>query len=162
MQKVIIRKAGRKGKGVFAARDFRKGEIVLRYQKSKVFKDNEVPKIWKGKFRYLDRIDRNKYMIMQPPERFINHSCEPNVFIKNWKIIAMKSIKKGDEIVFDYSINSDFSTSFKCRCGAANCRGVYSVSFFRLDKKLQKKYLPYLEAWFRRLHRKELAKLAKS
>ena len=84
-------------------------------------------------------------MVMQAPERYINHSCDPNVFIKNWKIIAMKPIKKGEEIVFDYSINSDFPVAFRCRCGAKSCRGFYSVSFFKLNRRLQKKYLPYLD-----------------
>ena len=74
----------------------------------------------------------------------------------------MRPIKKGEELVFDYSINSDFPVAFKCRCGTKNCRGVYSKSFFKLDKKLQKKYLPYLGTWFKKLYRKKLEKLAKN
>ena len=156
---VVVKRADKKGKGVFALRDFNKGETILRYKKSKVFRDSEAPKVWKGKFRYLDRVGKSSYMVMQPPERFINHSCSPNVYIKNWKIIAMKSIKKGEELVFDYSINNDFPVTFRCKCGSKSCRGLYSQSFFKLPKALQKKYLPYLDTWFRRLYRKEIGKL---
>ena len=159
LRNVIVKNAGKKGKGVFAAGDFRKGDVVLRYKKSGIFKGSEVPKVWRGKFRYLDRVGKDKHMIMQPPERYINHSCDPNVFIRNRKIFAMKPIKKYDELFFYYSINSDFPVAFRCRCGAKNCRGIYSTSFFSLDKKLQKKYLPYLDTWFRKLYAKKLAKL---
>ncbi|MFA4820291.1 MAG: SET domain-containing protein-lysine N-methyltransferase [Candidatus Aenigmatarchaeota archaeon] len=161
MKNAAVMMAGRKGLGVFACRDFSKGDVVLCYKRSRIFKGSEVPKVWRGKFRYLDRVGKDKYMIMQPPERYINHSCDPNVFIKNRKIVAMKPIKRCDEVVFDYSINSDFPVAFKCRCGAGNCRGVYSVSFFKLDRKLQKKYLPFLDTWFKKLYRKKLEKLAR-
>lgn len=159
---VAVMRAGKKGLGVFACCDFRKGETVLRYKKGKILRENQVPRVWKGRFRYLDRVGKDKYMIMKPPERYINSSCDPNVYIKNWKIIAIRPIKKGEELVFDYSINSNFPVAFKCRCMARNCRGVYSKSFFKLDKKLQKKYLPYLDTWFKKLYRKKLDKLAKS
>lgn len=69
-----------------------------------------------------------QFNFMKPHERFINHSCDPNVFVKNWKIIAMRSIEKSEELVFDYSINSDFPVAFKCRCGARNCRGVFNIT----------------------------------
>ena len=159
---VEVRNAGKKGKGVFAVRDFKKGGLVLPYQKSKIFKGSEVPRVWKGKFRYLDRVGENEFVIMKPPERYVNCSCDPNVFVKDWKIIAIRSIKKGEEVVYDCAINNVYDVKLKCLCKSRNCRGVYPGSFFKLSKKLQKRYLSYLDVWFRKLYRKELAKLAKS
>ena len=160
MRNIIVKIINkRKGKGVFAARYFMKGDVILTYKKTKLFKGNEVPKVWKNKFRYLDCVGKDKYMIMQKPERYINSSCDPNIYIKNWKIIAMKPIRKGEQLTFDYSINNDFSIAFKCICDAENCRGFYSISFFKLNKKLQKKYLPYLDTWFKKLYKKELSKV---
>lgn len=160
MQNVTIKFVNkRRGKGVFAAQNFAKGETVLPYQKSRVFRASELPRHWTGKFRYCDRIGKDTFMIMQAPERFINHSCEPNVYIKNFKIIAMRQIAKGEEITFDYSINSDFPVAFACRCGSQRCRGVFGTSFFTLPKGLQKKYVAYLDTWFKRLYSKKLSKL---
>lgn len=84
---------------------------------------------------------------------------ETNVYIKKWKIIAMRKIRKDEEIVFDYSINNDLPVAFKCRCGAKNCRGFYPTPFFKLSKAQQKKYLPYLDTWFKKLYKKELLEI---
>ncbi|MBI4170669.1 MAG: SET domain-containing protein [Candidatus Aenigmarchaeota archaeon] len=96
---VIVKSAGRKGKGVFAARDFKKGEVVLIYKKSKILNKHEIPKRWTGKYKYLDVVGQDKFMIMKPPERYINCSCDPNVYVKNWKFVAMHPIKKGGEFL---------------------------------------------------------------
>lgn len=162
MRNVVVRKAGKKGKGVFAARDFRKGEIVLPYKKGRILRGNVIPKVWKGKFRHLDRVGEDEFIIMKPPERYINCSCDPNVFIKNWKIIAMKPIKKGEEIAYDCAINNSYDVKQKCFCGAKICRGRYPLSFFKLDKRLQKKYLPYLDTWSKKLYKKKLEEIKKA
>lgn len=100
----------------------------------------------------LDYLADGKIVIMQAPERYINHSCDPNGYAKTdngiRRVFAMREIRKGEEIVGDYSINGYNDGTFKCRCGSKNCRGVYRGNFFKLPKTLQKKYLPYLDDWF--------------
>jgi len=58
--------------------------------------------------------------------RFINHSCDPNVFIRctpaRAEFYARRAIRKGEELVCDYG-ESQHNGSLPCRCGAANCRG---------------------------------------
>jgi len=156
---VTVRSAGRKGKGVFALRGFRKGEIVLIYKKSKILNKHEIPKRWTGKYKYLDVVGLDKFMIMKPPECYINCSCDPNVYVKNWKFVAMHPIKKGEEIVGDCAINNDFDHVEKCLCHSRRCRKMYPGNFFKLNKKLQKKYLPYLYPWFKKKHKTEIEKL---
>ena len=58
---------------------------------------------------------------MQSPEKFVNHSCEPNTHVKNSCDVAVRNIKKGEEITSDYGKNN--FVSFICKCGGKNCRG---------------------------------------
>ncbi len=58
--------------------------------------------------------------------RFINHSCDPNVFIRctprRAEFYARRAIEKGDELACDYG-ESQHNGTLPCCCGAANCRG---------------------------------------
>lgn len=58
--------------------------------------------------------------------RFINHSCDPNVFIRctpaRAEFYARRTIARGEELVCDYG-ESQHNGTLPCRCGAANCRG---------------------------------------
>lgn len=55
---------------------------------------------------------------------FINHSCDPNAFIRivpglKVAIFARRDIRPGDEVTVDYR---DPDHPEVCRCGATNCR----------------------------------------
>ncbi len=58
--------------------------------------------------------------------RFINHSCDPNTFIRctpeRAEFYARRAIAKGEELTADYG-ESHHSGKLPCRCGAARCRG---------------------------------------
>jgi SET domain-containing protein len=58
--------------------------------------------------------------------RFINHSCEPNTFIRctaqRAEFYARRAIAPGEELTADYG-ESHHNGKLPCRCGAANCRG---------------------------------------
>lgn len=57
---------------------------------------------------------------------YINHSCEPNAFMKilydHILFIALRDIEPGEEITIDYE-STLHSDSKKCICGAKTCRG---------------------------------------
>ena len=113
--------------------------------------------------RYLNdhagTIGKGKYLIFGYPERCINHSCDPNVFEYKRKVIAMRNIKNGEEITFDYSICSIDDWRMKCHCGSQNCRKTVRGNFFKLPQKLQIEYLPYLDEWFKKEFNKKLNQL---
>ena len=77
--------------------------------------------------------------------RLINHSCNPNceVFgtgLKVW-VYAIRDIKKGEELTYDYGFGFDEDyKDFPCRCRSKNCAGyiVRSESRWRINKS--KKY----------------------
>jgi hypothetical protein len=64
--------------------------------------------------------------------RFINHSCAPNAKTQKWSVKgviriafeAIKEIKIGEEITFDYNFVSYGQKEQICYCGAKECRGV--------------------------------------
>jgi SET domain-containing protein len=58
--------------------------------------------------------------------RFINHSCDPNTFIRctpeRAEFYARRPIAPGEELTADYG-ESHHDGKLPCRCGAARCRG---------------------------------------
>ncbi len=65
--------------------------------------------------------------------RFINHSCEPNcepiAYGEHMWIVAIRDIKPGEELAYDYAIELDERHTparkkrFPCFCEARSCRG---------------------------------------
>lgn len=58
--------------------------------------------------------------------RFINHSCDPNTFMRvlrnRVEFYALKKIRKGDELSCNYG-ETHHEGTLPCKCGAKNCRG---------------------------------------
>lgn len=162
MKKVVVTSSEIQGKGVYAIVDIQKSETVLEIDDSHVVTDPS--KLTKEQNEYdCDYLEDGKVILMQSPEKFINHSCDPSTYVKTIsgvrKVLAMRDIKIGDEITYDYSINGDNDGTFICRCDTKICRGVYQGSFFKLSKELQIKYLPYLDDWFVKQYKDRLKNL---
>lgn len=156
---VTVKKSPVHGFGVYADKDFKIGDTVLIIDDTHVVTDES--KLTPQQHEYdCDYLSNGKVILMQDPERLINHSCDPNTYVKTINnlrhVLAMKDIKKGKEITYDYTINGDNDGTFKCNCGSKNCRGVYQGKFFKLPKDIQLKYLPYLDDWFIKDHQKEI------
>lgn len=120
MKDIIVKKSKIIGKGVFANRNFSKGEVVLKW-KPKLIKKSDIKNLSKKDKTYVEKIG-NKFYLMQSPERFVNHSCEPNTNVKNSCDVAIRNIKKGEEITSNY-FNKE-AESFKCKCGSKKCKDV--------------------------------------
>jgi len=162
VKNVVVKESKISGKGVFSNRDFRRGEVILEIDDSHVVTDASV--LTKEQYEFeCDYLENGKIVFAQAPERYINHSCDPNCYAKTVngvrKAFAMKDIQKGEEIVWDYSINGYNEGTFKCLCGSKNCRGTYQGNFFKLPRNLQKKYLPYLDNWFRKQFKDKIESL---
>jgi len=158
---VVVKKSSKQGKGVFACKNFRKGDFVLKIDDSHVVTDESKLTKKQHKF-HLDYLS-DKIVLMQEPEVYINHSCDPNVYVKTKNVgrnvYALQDIKKGDEITYDYSVNGDNEGVFKCNCGSQNCRKVYQGDFFKLPIEIQLRYLPYLDDWFIEKHKTRIEEL---
>jgi len=92
--KYKISKAGKKGKGVFATKDIKKGETVVVWHPKKTVSKEGMQKLSDYEQNHTTPTGDGKYFVMGEPERYINHSCNLNTYVKNKKDVALKNIKK--------------------------------------------------------------------
>ena len=132
--------------GLYASCDIKKGTRIIEY-KGKIIsvkKSKTDPKFDNEKAIYLFNINKRfdldgdfKFNIA----RLINHSCDPNceVFgegLKVW-VYAMKDIRKGDELSYDYGFSYDENfRQYPCNCRSKKCVGyiVREGSRWRIKK----------------------------
>lgn len=76
--------------------------------------------------------------------RFLNHSCEPNAYLRGVELVARSDIAEGAEVTFDYNTTEwDMSHPFACRCGTPSCVG--TVRGYRwLDTEARSRLHPFL------------------
>ncbi len=136
--------------GVYAAADFAPGVVILTIDDSYLV-DDEHP-VPPGEAHHCDYLEAAKSIWMQPPECFINHSCDPNVYVKTLdgfrRVVSLRQIAVGEEVVYDFCVNSSGDVVWQCNCGAPRCRQTIHSDFFHLPLELQKEYLPLLDDWF--------------
>ncbi|MBD2179676.1 SET domain-containing protein [Aerosakkonema funiforme] len=116
----VIVKNTDKGLGVFAVRNFHKGEVVIIGRRVELLTERTL---------YSLQIDFNLHAELDAPGRLINHSCNPNTGIRNnqfggYNFIALFDISEGEEITWDYETTEYvFISVFQCLCNSSNCRG---------------------------------------
>ena len=120
---VIVKRSKIEGRAVFAARDFKKGEIVVKWDVSHRLTAKDVKRLSIDEKKYVAYMD-HKYILMQPPARYVNHSCDANTYAKDFCDVAKRDIKKGEEITGDYSEDETPGFEMKCNCRSRNCKGI--------------------------------------
>jgi hypothetical protein len=91
-----------------------------------------------------DGIVRERY-----PWRFLNHSCAPNAAVRGRDLVAIRPVRLGDEVTFDYNTTEyEMASPFVCRCGA--CAGRTIGGFRHLTTEEQRRLWPHLPAYLRR------------
>ncbi len=160
---VVVHKSGIHGKGVFAARDIKRGEFILVIDDSDVVTDPRS--LTENQRRYqCDYLENGKIVILKAPERYTNHSCNPDSYTKTVRRLrrryAMRNIRKGEEITADYAINGYGGILRNCNCGSKQCRRRVRCNFFRLPRTLQKRYYPYLDRWFKKQFKRQISQLS--
>jgi len=101
MSGVVIGKGNLMGKGVYAARDFKKGEVIIQYHLKALTQEefDNLPE-WEKEFTHLHHGVIHLY---SEPERYVNHSNNPNTIqdLKKMQDIANRDIQKGEAITTD-------------------------------------------------------------
>ena len=126
---VIVRESPIHGTGAFARSDLLKGTIVIEYVGEKITKAESARRIAADNefiFTLDEQFDLDGKVAWNPA-RFINHSCEPNCDaeedgLRIW-IIAVRDIRAGGELSFNYGYDLEDFREYPCRCGAENCVG---------------------------------------
>lgn len=116
-------KRGSHGHGLFATAPIKKGTRVIEYFGREISKEEE----YKSRSLYLFEINSRKTIDGTQRDnfaRYINHSCKPNCEPKIVKgrvwIDAVKNIKPGDELTYDYGEEyfDEHIKPFGCRCAS--------------------------------------------
>lgn len=107
------------GRGLFAKGLIKKGSTVLTWH-PKVLSRKDADALPDEEKKHYLYPDGENMLWMQPPERYINHSCEPNTRVVGQSDVALRDIQPDEEITSDYL---DLETEdFVCHCGSALCR----------------------------------------
>jgi hypothetical protein len=156
------------GIGVFAATDIKKGVKVAEGIHQDDYK-NIIP--WPRLKQYSKNIQKmvHNFCIgthegFIPPEEmdfnklsvewYFNHSCSGNLgFNNNGDFIAIKNIKKGKELSYDYGLaESNPEFKMKCNCGNKNCRKIITGNDWK-NKEFRRYMLPELRRQHETIHK---------
>ena len=101
MSDIIIGKGNLAGKGVYTARDFKKGEVVIKYNLKPLTKQ-EFENLPQGEKEFV-HTHREVIHLYLEPERYVNHSEKPNTYqdLENFSDVASRDIVKGEMITTD-------------------------------------------------------------
>lgn len=129
------------GNGVFAARKIAEDTQIIEY----VGKRTSWKKALKAEpadpdnpyHTFLFDLGDGRYVLDAAvggnDARWINHGCKPNCQAVDEDnrifIYALRDIKRGEELLYDYSLileerhTKKMKKNYECRCGASKCRG---------------------------------------
>ncbi|KAL3316838.1 Histone-lysine N-methyltransferase NSD3 [Cichlidogyrus casuarinus] len=128
-----------RGWGLRALTDIDKGEFVNEYigdlideeeanRRLKHAHENNITEY------YMMKLDNQRIIDAGPKgnlSRFANHSCDPNLNTEKWTVngdvrvglFAVKHIKAGEELTFNYNFMSLGQEMLNCKCGTSSCVG---------------------------------------
>ena len=137
----------KRGRGLYTTRNIKEGERIIDYIGKIITKKQteESKKFDNAKPIYLFNLNKKYDLdgdVSWNTARLINHSCSNNcdyngIGLKLW-VVAIKDIKKGEEITCDYGFGYDEDyKQFPCKCHSKNCCGyiVRAESRWRINKK---------------------------
>uniref|UniRef100_A0A182T194 Histone-lysine N-methyltransferase n=1 Tax=Anopheles maculatus TaxID=74869 RepID=A0A182T194_9DIPT len=145
-----VRSFANKGFGLVALDDLQSGQFVIEYV-GEVINSEEFER--RVKTMQATKEENYYFLTVEPDltidagskgnmSRFINHSCEPNCETQKWTIgetrviglFAITNIKAGEELTFNYNLESLGNSKSACLCGAQKCSG-YIGEKYRPSKK---------------------------
>ena len=123
------------GFGIYAARPLRKGDIVFQGEGrthrlvSKRFVEQNWNETQQLQFRrYAYAVSDEVYVLWDDePSAWApqNHSCDANTGWDGLNVVALRAVKRNEELTLDYTQFLDETMEpFQCSCGSATCRGL--------------------------------------
>ena len=141
-QWMTVRQSAIHAKGGFARTTIPKDTYIVRYIGKKIT-NKEADKIseqeTKDNVLYLFGLNKRYTLDGSSNPRniakYINHSCTPNAESINedgkiW-ILALKDIPKGEEITYDYQLETDDPKDHPCRCGSVRCKKYLTTTIYK-------------------------------
>jgi len=143
---LVIRRSKIHNAGCYTKAAIKKGTQIVEYTGPRLTVAEANKKYKKAVRTYLFGLDDEKHVIDgEGTAAFINHSCAPNCepdeIGGKVYIFALRNIKAGEELTYDYNLyDGELDDESICHCGAKNCRGtMYSEEEVARRKKLLRK-----------------------
>jgi uncharacterized protein len=144
---LLIRASRIHSAGCYTTAAIKKGAFIVEYTGPRIT-------VAEADTRYSDRPETYLFGLADGKQvidgdgiaAFINHCCNPNcepeeVDGRVW-IVALRDIKAGEELTYDYNLY-DGEGEAPCFCGAKNCRGsLYSAEELRKRRRAAAKKSP--------------------
>jgi SET domain-containing protein len=130
------------GLGGFARVDVAEGTRVIEYLGERITKQESLRRCQDDNvfiFTVNNEFDLDG-SVEWNPARLLNHSCSPNceaqcVDDRIW-IVAVRLIRAGEEVTFDYGYDLEHYGDHPCHCGARDClRYIVSSEFSDLVRR---------------------------
>ncbi len=137
------------GSGVYATRDIEREERIIEYVGELIDKEESEKRAHAQHERSVDSGEAAVYIFTLSKKwdidgnvpwntaRLINHSCDPNceawIIGRRIYIYALRDIRAGEELTFDYGFDVDCYEDHPCGCGRPQCVG-YIVSRSQWDE----------------------------
>uniref|UniRef100_A0A2M4CYQ2 Putative histone-lysine n-methyltransferase mes-4 isoform x3 n=1 Tax=Anopheles darlingi TaxID=43151 RepID=A0A2M4CYQ2_ANODA len=134
-----VRKFEDRGHGLVTKEDLTAGQFIIEYVGEVINK-----KEFGRRLNYMQQQNEQHYYFLEVDSeiiidagpkgnlaRFVNHSCEPNCETQKWTVdnmrvigvFALKDIKAGQELTFDYCLAKFGENRQTCLCGSEKCSG---------------------------------------
>lgn len=133
------------GRGTFTKKLVKAGETVIIFGGDYVSK-KEAMKAKNQDDKLVMQFDEDIYTVEERGDDityFINHSCDPNVWMKRaFTLVARRNIQACEELTADYifwEADKNYVAKWDCVCGSALCRKKITGKDWRLSE-LQKSY----------------------
>lgn len=125
-------------KGLFARKDIIAGSVIFPMKGIISTRAN----------KYSVQLGQDKHIDFPPVRKpnddldyawqYVNHNCEPNGYVNaaEYTFCALRNIRKGEEITFNYlTTESELASPFQCECGSAKCFGfIRGNKFLTVDQ----------------------------
>lgn len=125
---LVIRSSAIHAAGCYTTTAIRKGAYVVEYTGPRLSKDEADLRYENLPMTYLFGVgDGRRVIDGHGTAMFLNHSCAPNCETEEERgrvwIRALRPIRAGEELTYDYHLYDGDPADAPCRCGAEGCRG---------------------------------------
>jgi SET domain-containing protein len=151
--KTEVRESEIHGRGLFAAADIAKDEVVAvkggHIISREQLREKVTPILGPVEIQIGDDLfiapvteeEREGSML------YSNHSCDANLGMRGEiTFVAMRNIRAGEELTHDWATTDDDDYSIECKCGAPNCRKILTGKDWQRPE-LQARYAGYFSAY---------------
>jgi SET domain-containing protein len=125
---LIVRSSDIHAAGCYTTRDVRKGQRICEYDGPRMSKEIADERYADRHVTYLFGYGEGDMVIDGfGAAMFMNHCCEPNCETEEDQerifVVALRNIKAGEELVYEYNLWDSDDAEQDCFCGKPKCRG---------------------------------------